>query len=72
MTDARRTAEPRLLCPSCRDPMEPVIFAHVDLDRCYRHNLFWFDDHEHDEVLDVAKREQAHRVRGVLRALFAD
>jgi Zn-finger nucleic acid-binding protein len=72
MTDARRTQEPRLTCPLCTDPMEPVLFAHVDLDRCYRDHLFWFDDHEHAAVLDVAKREQSRRVRGLLRAMFDD
>jgi hypothetical protein len=72
LTDARRTALPALPCPACREPMEPVLLAHVDLDRCYRDHLFWFDDFEHEAVLDVAKREQARQVRGVLRALFAD
>ncbi|MEO8699602.1 MAG: zf-TFIIB domain-containing protein [Kofleriaceae bacterium] len=72
LTDARRSTEPRLACPACSERMEPVLFAHVDLDRCYEDHLVWFDDTEHEAVLDVAKREQAHRVRGLLRALFDD
>lgn len=72
LTDARRQATAALACPACREPMEPVLLAHVDLDRCYRDSIFWFDDFEHDAVLDVAKREHARQVRGVLRALFPD
>jgi hypothetical protein len=72
LTDARRQASPALACPACGTPMEPVLLAHVDLDRCYRDSIFWFDDFEHAAVLDVAKREQARQVRGVLRALFPD
>jgi len=72
LTDARRQAAPKLVCPACGEPMEPVLLAHIDLDRCYRDHIFWFDDFEHDAVLDVAKREQARQVRGVLRSLFPD
>ncbi len=72
LTDARTQATEALACPACQGPMEPVLLGHIDLDRCYRDRIFWFDDLEHDAVLDVAKLEQGLQIRGVLRALFPD
>lgn len=58
---ARRSFAPALACPTCGENMDPVFLGGVNLDRCYRDNVVWFDRGELEDVLDVAREQRQSR-----------
>jgi len=66
----RRTAAPPLACPACGDGMEPVFLGGVELDRCTRDELVWFDGGELELVLDVAREQDRADDRSWLRRVL--
>lgn len=56
-----------LVCPACSDPLRPVRFGGVALDRCDKDGRLWFDGEELEKVLHsvglaYADREQLRSV----------
>ncbi len=53
-TPPRISLDPPVICAACGQPTKPVIFHGVELDRCLKDELVWFDPTELDRVLDAA------------------
>jgi Zn-finger nucleic acid-binding protein len=68
-TPGRGRATP-LPCALCAEAMEPGFLGGVEIERCRRDGVFWFD---HDELEGVLARARAQRVgrRGLLERLRA-
>ena len=45
-------------CPACQQPMTPVAYETVGLDRCDRDKLVWFDAAELGLVLELARQAE--------------
>ncbi|HEU0033451.1 MAG TPA: hypothetical protein VFQ53_22620 [Kofleriaceae bacterium] len=47
-------------CPACDDRMEQLCAGSLELDRCVRDDLVWFDDWEHIRVFAAAHEPGKH------------
>lgn len=69
-TLGRRSGEPLLVCSICGDSLEPVFLGGIDVDRCYRDQVIWFDRGELARVLDRASGQHDAKRMSWLRKLF--
>ena len=73
-TPPRSPSQPPVICAACGQPTKPVTFHGVDLDRCFKDELVWFDATELDRVLDAAiadhdsRKSWIERLRDLLYA----
>ena len=61
--EQRRTVAEPLRCPACGASMEPSQFGGVDIDRCEKDQLLWFDGGEHPLLLDHARDDDGARAK---------
>jgi Zn-finger nucleic acid-binding protein len=69
-TRSRGRATP-LPCAVCDDDMEPVFLGAVEIDRCRKDALVWFDLRELERVLARATEQHHERQAGLLRRVIA-
>jgi Zn-finger nucleic acid-binding protein len=71
LTNERRPVTAPVPCPACGDAMDRVLMGHVDIDRCFRDDMLWFDDWEHVAVVAATRdRDKHHWLRALLATLF--
>jgi Zn-finger nucleic acid-binding protein len=69
-TLGRRSNEPLLACSICGDSLEPVFLGGIDVDRCYRDEVVWFDRGELASVFDRALAQHSEQHVSWLRKLL--
>lgn len=53
-----------MICPKCKDPLQPVTVAEVEVDRCTGCEGIWFDRSELGELLRQQSRQTQVLQRG--------
>jgi Zn-finger nucleic acid-binding protein len=67
-TIGRRSVD-HVLCAVCGAEMEPVFLGGVDVDRCYRDQMLWFDFGELELVMEQAREQRDDRASWLARLL---